>query len=202
MNEQQQERPFKNLGVRLQLLRKKMQESTADVSGAVEIDESVLQQFELGSSRPSEEILMLLISHFGMREDEAASLWQLAGYEPHEHDHDHERDDDDSRSARVLVMAVDPRIIYSDGAQVTANQQGVVLNFSQGNGTQSLLLTARVGMSREQARVLLEMLQQALQHSEPKQLGASSVDRKHTSTPLDKTDASRTSDSPETADSD
>ena len=144
MHEQQQERPFKNLGVRLQLLRKKMQESTADVSGAVEIDESVLQQFELGSSRPSEEILMLLISHFGMREDEAASLWHLAGYEPHEHDHDHERDDDDSRSARVLVMAVDPRIIYSDGAQVTANQQGVVLNFSQGNGTQSLLLTARV----------------------------------------------------------
>jgi len=171
MNEQQQERPFKHLGVRLQLLRKKMQESTADVSGAVEIDESVLQQFELGSSRPSEEILMLLISHFGMREDEAASLWQLAGYEPHEHDHDHDRDDD-SRSARVLVMAVDPRIIYSDGAQVTANQQGVVLNFSQGNGTQSLLLTARVGMSREQARALLDMLQQALQHSEPKQLPA------------------------------
>ena len=114
---------------------------------------------------------MLLISHFGMREDEAASLWQLAGYEPHEHDHDHDRDDD-SRSARVLVMAVDPRIIYSDGAQVTANQQGVVLNFSQGNGTQSLLLTARVGMSREQARALLDMLQQALQHSEPKQLPA------------------------------
>lgn len=173
MSKEGQELPFKNLGDRLKTIRQKLHESVAEVSGAVEIDETTLQRIEQGRERPSEDILMLLISHFGMQDDEAANLWQLAGYEPHHH-----HDDDDghthgrqSNPATLLVMAVDPRVIYSDGLSVSANKNGVIMTFAQGTGTPHVITTAKVGMSREQAQSVLRTLQQALQKSEPRQLG-------------------------------
>ncbi len=169
MNEKKQDLPFKKLGDRLKTIRQKMHESVAEVSGAVEIDEPMLQRIEQGAERPSEDILMLLISHFGMHDDEAAGLWQLAGYDqPRAHDHD--SDDTNNGKATILVMAVDPRVIYSDGVQVTANNNGVVISFSQNNGNQNPLTTAKIGMSREQAQGVVRALQDAMVHSEPKQL--------------------------------
>jgi transcriptional regulator with XRE-family HTH domain len=166
----QQEQPFKQLGDRLRSIRQKMHESVAEVSGAVEIDEPVLQRIEQGRERPAEDILLLLINHFGMRDDEAASLWQLAGYDqPRSHDHDVSDHDTNSRSA-ILVMAVDPRMIYSDGVQVTASDNGVTISFSQGSGTPNSLTTARIGMSREQAYAVIRTLQDALSRSERRQL--------------------------------
>lgn len=167
MSNEGNELPFKNLGEKLKVIRQKLHESVAEVSGAVEIEEQRLQNIEQGKERPSEDILLLLINHFGMREDDAANLWQLAGYEqPHDHDHD----DNQGNRTMIMIMAVDPRIIYSDGAQIIANHSGVTINFSQGAGTPQALTTARIGMSRDQAFSLLHTLQQALQHSAPKQL--------------------------------
>lgn len=167
---EQHDYPFRQLGSRLKTIRQKLHESVAEVSGAVEIDENTLQRIEQGHERPAEDILMLLISHFGMREDEAASLWQLAGYEqPASHDHEPTDENSNTRSA-VLVMAIDPRIIYTDGVQVTAGRNGVTLSFSQASGTSNALTTAKVGMSREQAYAVLRALQDALSRSEPRQL--------------------------------
>ena len=166
--EERQELPFKSLGQRLKVIRQKLQESVAEVSGAVEIDEKMLERIEQGSERTSEDILLLLISHFGMQDEEAAGLWQLAGYDPprpHEHDHDLNNDRN-----LVLVMAVDPRIMYSDGVQLQATHTGVILQFTQGTGTPRPLTTARIGMSREQAYNVLRSLQETLEHSEPRQL--------------------------------
>jgi len=173
MDKKKQEQPFKQLGERLRTIRQKLHESVAEVSGAVEIDEPMLQRIEQGRERPAEDILLLLINHFGMRDDEAASLWQLAGYDqPRPHDHDNQ-EDGNGRSA-ILVMAVDPRIIYSDGVQVTASNNGVVLSFAQASGTPNNLTTARIGMSREQAYAVIRTLQDALSRSEPRQLGGGS----------------------------
>jgi hypothetical protein len=107
-----------------------------------------------------------------MRDDEAASLWQLAGYDQPRNHHDHDFGDDNGNNSRsaVLVMAVDPRIIYSDGVQVTASNNGVTVSFSQSSGTPSSLTTARIGMSREQAYAVIRTLQDALSRSEPRQL--------------------------------
>jgi transcriptional regulator with XRE-family HTH domain len=171
MKEHGQEQPFKQLGHRLKTIRQKLHESVAEVSGAVEIDEPTLQRIEQGDERPSEDILMLLISHFGMQDDEAAGLWQLAGYDqPRRHRHDHDAGDDQQTKGAILVMAVDPRVIYSDSVQVTANRTGVVVAFSQASGTQNALTTSRIGMSREQAKAVIHTLQEALTRSEPKQL--------------------------------
>jgi transcriptional regulator with XRE-family HTH domain len=165
----QQEQPYKQLGDRLRAIRQKLHESVAEVSGAVEIDEPVMQRIEQGNERPAEDILLLLINHFGMRDDEAAGLWQLAGYEqPRSHDHDF-GDHDNNRNA-ILVMAVDPRVIYSDGVQVTASNNGVTISFSQASGTPNALTTAKIGMSREQAYAVIRTLQDALSRSEPRQL--------------------------------
>lgn len=170
MSEKQQEQPFKKLGEKLKTIRQKLHESVAEVSGAVEIDEPVLQRIEKGQERPAEDILMLLINHFGIRDDEAAGLWQLAGYDqPRSHDHESEDNANNTRGA-ILVMAVDPRVIYSDGVQVTANKNGVVVAFSQASGTPNTLTTAKIGMSREQAHAVIHTLQDALHRSEPRQL--------------------------------
>lgn len=177
MNKKQQE-PFKQLGARLRTIRQKLHESLAEVSGAVEIDDAALERIEQGHERPSEDILLLLINHFGMQDDEAAGLWQLAGYDqPRSHDHDFSssnNNDEQSPANRnntaVLVMAVDPRIVYSDGIQVTASNRGVIMTFSQASGTPQSLSTARVGMSREQAYAVMQTLQDALDRSEPRQL--------------------------------
>lgn len=167
MSEKKQEQPFKKLGDRLKTIRQKLHESVSEVSGAVEIDELKLQRIEQGVERPSEDILMLLISHFGMHDDEAAGLWQLAGYDQPRHDDHHS---DDNGKATILVMAVDPRVIYSDGVQIDASKNGVVISFSQNNGSQGTLTTAKIGMSREQASSVIQALQHALEGSQPKRL--------------------------------
>src|SRR5688572_11254275 len=133
MSQEHQEQPFKNLGEKLKTIRQKLHESVAEVSGAVEIDEQSLLKIEQGKERPSEDILMLLINHFGMQDDDAAKLWQLAGYDdPNDQDRDHQGGHHENQNrTMVMIMAVDPRVIYSDGAQVTANSNGVILGFSQ-----------------------------------------------------------------------
>jgi len=171
--------PFRTLGEKLKIIRQKLHESVAEVSGAVEIDEQQLLKIEKGDERPSEDILLLLINHFGMQDDDAANLWQLAGYDQ---PHDHDQLNDNQNRTMLMIMAVDPRIMYSDGAQVTANNAGVVVNFVQNAGTPQSLTTARVGMSREQAYALLRTLSQTLESSKPKLLPGAS-DNKHKKKP-------------------
>src|ERR1700752_2471736 len=79
MNELNQT-PYRPLGRHLKELRARANESLAEASGAVEIDVRTLASYELGRTRPSEDVLLLLISHFGAKDDEAVKLWELAGY--------------------------------------------------------------------------------------------------------------------------
>lgn len=153
--------PYESLGSILRRLREGSRESLAEVSGAVEIDETALDRIEAGTERPSEDILLLLISHFAVADDKAAELWQLAGY-------DKAADDDAPEQAangrpQTLMVMIDPRVMYSDQVEVVANNQGVVLNFSQNAGQNGQPLTvARIGMSQDQAKMVMGILHQAL----------------------------------------
>jgi len=172
MSESQNSLPFEALGQRLRRLRQKLNESPADVSGAVEIEEKTLGEYESGRERPSKDILSLLISHFDIQDEDALQLWKLAGYEPPRPDN---RDDDIEEPAgrsNVLVVAIDPRVIYTDGVQVNATKNGVVLHFAQMAGSPQQIVTSRIGMSREQARSVISTLQAALDRTEPRQLQA------------------------------
>ncbi len=153
--------PFIALGTYLHDARERIKESLAEVSGAVEIDETSMRLIEEGQERPSEDILLLLITHFGIQDDEAVKLWEMAGY-----DHSQQiKAEDDASSNRplVMVMAVDSRIIYSDKIEIVANPNGVVLNFLQApDGPYQSQTVARIGMSREQSENVVRILHQTL----------------------------------------
>ncbi|PID98977.1 hypothetical protein CSA80_02555 [Candidatus Saccharibacteria bacterium] len=163
--------PYRSLGAKLRKLREQHRESVGEVSGAVEIDEVQLQSIEAGKARPSEDILMLLISHFGLDDDAAADeLWKLAGYELHrdsEHDHDHKHDEGDMKRAAAMMVMLDPRVMYSDNVEIVSNKQGVVISFSQTVGPDAEPLTvSRIGMSYEEAKVVMGILHQVLYNHE------------------------------------
>ncbi len=165
--------PYKTLGARLRKMRERLSESLAEVAGSVEIDIDVLLAIEEGKNRPAEEILLLLISHFGIKEEEATKLWELAGYHQKQlplinmlSDHD-----DEAGKPAITVLPVDARINYTDMVHITVNNFGVVMNFMQRIGPNNQpLIVSRVGMSREHAKSVLEVLQQSLNQSEQKSL--------------------------------
>jgi transcriptional regulator with XRE-family HTH domain len=154
------ELPFGPLGRRLKRMRVSRQESLAEVSGAVEIDPDQLTSIETGVLRPNEEILLLLISHFNLKDEEADKLWKLAGYEQ-------QTDTAASVSEPPAAFALNPedlKIVYTDMIHISVNYYGVVMNFMQSSGTQTQpLAISRVGMSREHAESMLKLLQQSLE---------------------------------------
>ena len=154
--------PFLVLGRRLRLLRENRRESLAEVSGAVEIDMDALERIEQGRERPSEDVLMLLINHFGIQESEAVQLWETAGYAQHNHDDRSAGSGETFMKPTMVLLAIDARVLYSDGITVNTNQNGLVMNFSQQTGPERVMPVAKVGMSFEQAEAVLHTLQQAL----------------------------------------
>lgn len=176
MSENRQQ-PYQTLGNHLRYLREQQLESLAEVSGAVEIDEHQLARIEGGAERPSEDILMLLISHFNMQDQEAVQLWELAGYdELAERRHQEELVHDALNSSKsiMFVVGLDARTLYTDSVQVSNDAAGVVMHFGQLNRKRQQLPIAHLGMSYEQAERTLAELQRAIlrgkyaQH--PKQL--------------------------------
>lgn len=161
MSESSKTPPYNSLGRQLLELRQKRQESVAEVSGAIEIDVEALERIEQGAELPSEDILLLLISHFGIRDDEAVRLWELAGYDNYD-----DRGTEPPHLTKqpvLMVLGLDARVVYSNGVSVSADPSGVVMSFTQYvEPTQQAVPVARVGMSHEQAEKVLEALQQAL----------------------------------------
>lgn len=151
--------PYKSLGSHLRYLREQTHESLAEVSGAVEIDIDSLERIEQGEERPSEDILLLLINHFDIQDNEAAQLWDLAGYSA---SRDRAPLGELLSKTTTLLLAVDTRTMYTDGVQVTANSQGVSVTFTHGDDQP----VARLGMSRQQAEQVIHAMQIALLKSQ------------------------------------
>ncbi len=164
MDEQRSSSPFLILGKQLKALRDRSRETLAEASGAVEIDVKQLASYELGHSRPNEDVLLLLISHFGAKDDEAVRLWELAGYKLNKIPVSRMTNDDIQLQANVQS---EKRILFTDVVDVIVNNYGVVMNFMQSAGSSSApAAVARVGMSREHAKSVLEILQMTLKQTE------------------------------------
>ena len=126
----------------------------------MEIDVKLLDRIESGQERPAEDVLLLLISHFNMSDQEATQLWELAGYEG---DGPNRKPAEDVQNKQVVMMlALDMRTIYSDGLDININPGGVTLSFTQAVGQPQNIPVARVGMSYDQAEHVVQALQQAL----------------------------------------
>lgn len=156
--------PYSTLGNHLRYVREQSRQSLAEVSGAVEIGEDQLKRIEAGLERPSEDILLLLISHFGVQDREAVQLWELAEYDtdlPEEIRLDGQAAQLAGKPL-VMLLAVDVRTMYSDGLEVGVNPAGVTLHFTQSVGSGQQTSVARVGMSHQQAEQVLRTLEQTL----------------------------------------
>lgn len=162
--------PFSVFGQALKGLRVAQKKTPAEVSGAVEISEKKLLEYELGKERPSEDILLLLIQHFQLQDAQAKELWRLAGYNQPLDDTRYFITDDEGdikQSRTVFVTPEDARIVYTDMVQVMVNNYGVIMNFMQGAGPQNQpLAVSRVGMSKEHAKSILELLRATLEQAE------------------------------------
>lgn len=160
--EEPQLRPFRPLGKRLKALRDQISETLAEASGAVEIDIKQLASFELGQMRPTEDILLLLISHFGAKDDEAVRLWEMAGYGMAQIPVAHLASD-----GQQSVIGEEKPVLFTDIVDVVVNNYGVVMHFMQNAGPSSKPnAVARVGMSREHAKSVLQILQVTLAQTE------------------------------------
>ena len=159
------DRPFRTLGWQLKLVREQLKQTLAEVSGAVEIETEILELIEQGKQRPNEDVLFLLISHFDIKDADASSLWELAGYSDN---FSLPKEDllplsSGQDKALNITLPLDPRIMYTDHLHTSVGDYGVVLNFMQATGfTNQSLPVARVGMSKEHAHKVLETLKQSL----------------------------------------
>jgi hypothetical protein len=83
-----------------------------------------------------------------------------------------------------MITPIDNRIIYTDTVHVMVNNYGVVMNFMQTSGSNNQPVTvSRIGMSREHAESVLQVLKRTLTESEnapsePKRLDAPDVNQK------------------------
>ena len=154
--------PYKPLGKKLKDLRTRANESLAEVSGAVEIDVMELASFELGKARPAEDVLLLLISHFGAKDDEAIKLWETAGYGMEKIPVSHATNGLSSAQASTSQ----DRVLFTDVVDIVVNNYGVIMNFMQSGPANSSQVVARVGMSREHAKSILKILQATLSQTE------------------------------------
>lgn len=155
--------PYSRLGQRLQSFRKQSNESLPEVSGAVELETDIIESYERGETRPSEDVLDLLINHFDIHDEEADELWELAGYGSSSNS---VSTDDIAMSPTVVMIPMDNRIVYTDTANVTVNNFGVVMSFLQNGPNGQPASVARVGMSLDHAKSVLEVLQKTIQQAE------------------------------------
>ncbi|MCA9324941.1 helix-turn-helix transcriptional regulator [Candidatus Saccharibacteria bacterium] len=154
--------PYEVLGTHLRYVREQKNETVAEASGAVEIDPEALERIEAGTERPSEDILMLLINHFDVQDQEAVQLWESAGYERSDNRQQRPLQDLTDKAA-LVVLAMDSRTVYSDGLVIDANASGLVLNFTQGEAAKGQQIpVAKVGMSYDQAQEVIKTLQHAV----------------------------------------
>lgn len=143
-------------------LRERARESVLEVSYAIEIDEKTLESIEAGRELPDEDILMLLISHFDVKDSDAVKLWELAGYS-NQSDKDAGVNDDQLLKQVMMVIPFDNRISFSDTAHIDSKETGLVISFAQSAGNQQPQTTARIGMSIEQAKNLHNQLTKSLE---------------------------------------
>lgn len=163
--DENQGKPFKALGDKLKAERQKKKRSIVEVSGAIEISEDKFRKIELGELRPAEDTLATLLSYLEIKDSDAGTFWDLAGYSD-KNNNANPANIFELGQPITMMMPLDLRVVYTDMVHVMVNDFGVVMNFMQsaGNGVQPLAVS-RIGMSKEHARSVLEILQKTLDQS-------------------------------------
>ena len=158
--------PYHALGQKIRAARVRQRRTVAEASGAIEIQEEVLKNIELGKQRPEEDTLNVLISYLHITDDEATRIWELAGYNQNDSSPLDTVAQEVAQSI-AMILPNDLRVVYTDMVHVMVNDYGVIMNFMQGGGPQNQpLAVSRIGMSKEHARSVIEILQKSLSQAD------------------------------------
>lgn len=159
-----EDEPYKAFGAKIKHLRKQWHQSLGEVSGTLEIDEKFLREIESGRTLPTEDVLNMLINHFLLTDEQAEELRSLAAL--------HKEQSGDALVSGleemimkqiVMYLPVDNKIVYTDSMKAIVNKHGVVLQFLQNSGGSGQAATvSQVGMSREHAEKVVEVLTKTL----------------------------------------
>jgi len=169
---------YSYFGERIRLYRKQRKESLADIARATKVSRAYVSKLEKGKSKPSEDILNSLISHFQLSGDGAFELVVLAGYKANtvRFEQPSELTSEDSKGKEVNFMEegiktqqikIDvPKgtpVLYTDSAFVTLSQYGIVIDYAQTlASTNQQQVVARLGMSIDHAEALVKILTQKI----------------------------------------
>lgn len=171
---------FIALGARLKFLREQWQQSLNEVSTTLEIDEKMLKAFEAGKIAPPADILEMLISHFLLTEDQAQDLRELADTPKDEADSSVMPQLEEILSKQVVMfLPLDNKVVYTDSMQATVNDSGVILQFMQQTGNGQPVPISRLGMSREHAERIIDVLKATLDHHDMEKGGKNRESSSH-----------------------
>lgn len=159
--------PYAALGAKLKHYRTQWQQSISEVSNTLEIDEKALQAIEAGKTIPSENELEMFISHFLLTDEQADDIRDLADNFKEQATEGLASGIEDMLMKQIVMYAPpEGKILYTDSMQATVNKSGVVLQFMQGGkapgGQNQQIMVSRVGMSREHAERMIDVLRTTL----------------------------------------
>lgn len=176
--------PYKAFGDRIKFLREQWRQSIREVSLSLEIDVKNLEDIESGKALPEHETLDMLISHFLLTEDQADDLRDLVDFDGAGQNSFNLPAGIEDIMAKQMVMylPIDNKVVYTDAMHANVNDHGVILQFMQQiPNIQQPTIVSRVGMSREHAEKVIEVLTQTLKQydaNSKKQLPAPDSDKK------------------------
>ena len=153
--------PYQRFGKVVHSLRRTYHVTSTELCGALEINADYLSLIESGFERPSEDVVELMVGYFSLDDSLADNLWLLAGY-PLERV-------DEVTIQPVYLPASEVKSSYTDMVHVSVNNFGVTLNFMQNIGPHNQpVVVSRLGMSREHAESIVDVLAKTLRLSSQK----------------------------------
>jgi DNA-binding XRE family transcriptional regulator len=161
-NENQQY-PFAALGAQIRQYREQWNQSLVELSHTLELDASVLEAIESGKTLPNEDVLDMIIEHFLLTDEQADDLIKIIDdYDNNTQEAIAKGLEEFMHKQMVMVMPLENKVVYTDSMQATVNKGGVVLQFFQNAQGQNVPVS-KVGMSREHAEKMIEVLRATIE---------------------------------------
>lgn len=168
-----EDHPYRAFGAKIKHFRQQWKQSVSDVSGTLEIDEIFLKDIESGKILPTENQMDMIINHFLLTNEQADELRGLAQMHSDQAAENLIGGVEDMLMKQlVMYMPVEQKVIYTDGMNVTVNRHGVVLQFTQNTALNTKTksnVVCQVGMSREHAEKVVDVLKKTLSEHDKNQ---------------------------------
>lgn len=173
-------------GKLIKQIREKSGENITSASKTIGVDRSYLSKIESGNEKTSLPVFNRLISHYSISKEVTLLLASLIGYEGgqgvvmfdnSQREVKNKMDEkkvnikdefkDQQQGVNVNLSVDRVPILYTDSVFISSNNYGIVMNVAQSVDNKNQQIVARVGMSRDHAKALAEVLAKHLAMTMP-----------------------------------